>query len=593
MKHSPQLAVVLSACLFAIASRSLSAAEAAAELLPASTVFYLDFGSPEKMISQMLEHPTTRELQQLEAYEKLTQSPQFLQGMTVLRVLEFQLGMPWRQAVNTLSANGGAIAFDASTQGAVLFLKAESQEKLSQLSHKIVELVRKDAEKKGKPDPYELKTYRGIDVYKTKDGGFLTHDGWFIAGNKSDLARQIVDALLDQRQDNLATKPEFQKAQGRVPQARLGWSYINLAQLRESNDQKLQKLFSGRADDLVGEILLGGILESFKDAPYISSWIQAQGNQLTLGVEIPYASENLTELRHHYFGAEGTGKAPAMQSVPGMLFGIAAHRNLSEVWLRSGDLFDEKVNDQLAQADSNLSTFFSGKDFGEEILGALTPQIQIIAARQDYPDDKPTPSIKVPGFALIAEMKDPETSSREFRRVFQSFIGFFNVIGAMNGQPQLDLNFETISISDDQSGEVISATPIPLSGEEMNRQASLNFNFSPTIGFAGKRLVLSSTTDLAKKILEQKSASTVSDVEDPAGANTQFRLYASELQSVLDDNSQHLISQNMLKEGHTREEAELQVSTLLELLKRIQSTTFSLTRQPETLKAQVQIQLSE
>ena len=68
----------------------------------------------------------------------------------------------------------------------------------------------------------------------------------------------------------------------------------------------------------------------------------------------------------------------------------------------------------------------------------------------------------------------------EFRRIFLSFLGFLNVIGAMNGQPQLDLDFEKNGDS-----EIITSTYVPEADEKNSKQAKINFNFSPSVGFGG------------------------------------------------------------------------------------------------------------
>ena len=112
------------------------------------------------------------------------------------------------------------------------------------------------------------------------------------------------------------------------------------------------------------------------------------------------------------------------------------------MWRRAGDLFNEQTNEELAKADSGLTTLFGGKDFGEDILGALRPETQVVVARQVFAAGQSTPAIKLPAFGLVAELKDPAKMQPELRRTFQSLIGFLNVVGAMNGQPQLDLDME-------------------------------------------------------------------------------------------------------------------------------------------------------
>ncbi len=112
------------------------------------------------------------------------------------------------------------------------------------------------------------------------------------------------------------------------------------------------------------------------------------------------------------------------------------------MWQRAGDLLSEQNNEELAKADSSLTTLFAGKDFGEDILGAFRPEVQVVVARQEFAQDQPIPAIKLPAFGLVAEMKDAAKMQPELRRIFQSLVGFLNILGAMNGQPQLELDME-------------------------------------------------------------------------------------------------------------------------------------------------------
>ncbi len=565
---------------------SLQAAERAEELLPASTVFFAEIHDPAAAVEGFLEHSYFANLQKLDAFKQLAKSPQYLQGITGLRFVEFQIGMSWQNAVKTLSAGGVSLAFDPKTEGVAVIFKGEDPEKLKDLRDKVVELARKDAENKGNVDPYQVKDYRGIQVYTTKDGGFLTYENWLIAGNKGELGKSIIDALLDGPTETLATNVNFKKAKKDVGAGNLGWAFIDLAPLRAAPSKDLQKLFSGKAENPAGELLLGGVMESLKTASHLSAAIHAQGNRLALNVQLPYESAETSELREYYFGPAGTGRAKPILEVPNMLFGLSTYRNVSEMWLRGGDLFNEQVNDGLAQADSNLSTFFSGKDFGQDILGALSPNMQILAIRQSYSEEAPIPAIKIPAFALLAEMKDPQTTTREFRRIYQSFIGFFNVVGAMNGQPQLELDFESLD-----QGELISATPIPELGEETNKQAKINFNFSPTVGFSGERLVIASSKDLARRlaIAKQPEEASVASTK----TNTEMVINAEQLQLTLDDNRSHLIAQNILKEGSTREEATQKIGLFLEFLKLFEQADLQLSTRDSILDLEIGVQLKE
>jgi hypothetical protein len=251
------------------------------------------------------------------------------------------------------------------------------------------------------------------------------------------------------------------------------------------------------------------------------------------------------------------------------------------MWLRAGDLFDENINDGLAEADANLTTFFSGKDFGEDILGALTPQIGFIATKQSFADIMPVPTIKLPQFALVMDLREPESMTRELRRTFQSMIGFFNVIGAMEGRPQLEMDMLKL----DNGAQLVTSTYIPESGEERSTDASILFNFSPSVGFFGSRFVVASTDRFAKELVTSKATS------GGPSANTNVSLNAGTLKSVLDENREQLISQNMLSDGNSREEAETAIQLLLEFVGYFEGATVDLKAEDSQLSLQFGLQV--
>ncbi|MEW4487365.1 hypothetical protein AB1L42_04745 [Thalassoglobus sp. JC818] len=537
-------------------------AQTATEILPESTIIFAEIQHPHQLVESVLAHPVSRKVQDSNAYRDALKDPKAIGFLFVVRFIEAQIGMPWQKAIETLAAGGVTIAVDSRTEGFVALLKSNDPEKLSRTLDKVIKLAREDAKSKGNDDPFEEKEYRGLKAYGTDGGGFFVHDDWLVLVNKAETARDIADALLDGRETSLAHSDTFRQALQHKSSKDIAWAFVQTEPIRTGDNKDLRKLFSGVADDPGGELILGGILEALKDAPYITTSLSAEQDRLALRLKIPFEQTSLSETREHFFGPRGTGQAASTPEISGLLFSISAYRNVSEMWLRAGDLFDAKVNDNLAQADSTLTTLFSGKDFAEDILGALEPTFQIVGMRQSFSEDQPTPAIKIPSFALLAEMKEPETTTREFRRIFQSFIGFLNIVGAMEGQPQYELGQLQLD-----GGELVSATFIPEVGEETAQDAKIHFNFSPTLAFSGNQLILSSTTDLAQTLITSGNRSESEATSDSDSiVNTLAEISAPQLQEALSDNKSHLIAQNMLKEGHSQEEAERQINTLFEIL---------------------------
>ncbi|MCA9064836.1 MAG: hypothetical protein KDA96_17310, partial [Planctomycetaceae bacterium] len=343
--------------------------------------------------------------------------------------------------------------------------------------------------------------------------------------------------------------------------------------------QKVRRALEGQAPNPLVELLAGGLQSVLQNTPIVSGEVHLTTAGLELAFKSPLQSEWIPEERTFYFGPEMNGRTVALPQVDQTVLTLSTWRNVSEMWLRAGDLFDADMNDRLAEADTTLTTLFSGKDFAEDILGSFEPEFGLIVARQEFADGVPVPAIRLPSFALVLTQKTPEETTRELRRIFQSLIGFLNIAGANEGRPQLELDFDRT-----EDSEIITSTYIPDAADSGTQNAPLIFNFSPSIGFRGKRTVISSTSALAQQILNG------ADAEDEGGVtNTHAQLNADALQLILSDNREQLVSQNMLSEGHTREEAETAIDLLLQVVGYFQDARLSLSHDQQTLMLRLAI----
>lgn len=561
--------LLLACCVLSGLDQTAWSQESPADLLPASTAIYLELPRPQELVQRIETHPIWSQLERTEAGQQLFQNPQYLQGRLVLSFVEFQLGMTWQEAIKTLSARGLAVAVDPATDGVAVILRGESAEKVNRLRDAILKLSRDDAQRKGEPDPYRTVDYRGLTVYQTKDGGFVTHEGWIVTANKPELGKQILDRLLDRTPGSLAGETAFQAART-ARQSQDMWGYVDLAAVRMQ--PQVQKTLSARADNPVGELLLGGLQELLRKAPLLTLGATLEQERFRFQIALPLRPEDIPEHRRYWFGPASGGNAPALRELPNQIFGMTMYRDLSDMWQRAGDLLDERANDQLAEADNNLTTLFSGRDFGSDILGSIGPGIQLVVTRQEYPADRPLPQLQLPAFGLLLELKQPEVAQREFRRIFQTLIGFLNIVGVMNGQPQMELQFENTD-----GTELIAAEFLPPVAPRPGDPVPIQFNFSPTVGFRGKAFVLASTRQLARTLLETPAAEPE---DEGAVINTRLQLQSPALRQILTDNKGQLIAQNMLEKGHSRDEAEAEIGVLLEILNLVRGVNLSLVRDP-------------
>jgi hypothetical protein len=259
---------------------------------------------------------------------------------------------------------------------------------------------------------------------------------------------------------------------------------------------------------------------------------------------------------------------------------MTTYRDIAGLWLAKEDLFGEKHIAELAQADTQFSTIISGLDFGEEILGATKPGVQIVAALQDFAKiETPQPEIKLPAFAFIFQLKEPAKIQRRFKVGFQSVIGFMNIALSQQGQPQLDIDTEKF-----KDGQIVTTSYLV---EDENKEDGLiNYNFSPTVAFVGDYLIISSTGTLARELVDKARAGGKPNDKD---VNTFAKLDAKQLRQILQANRESLIAQNMLEQGSDRAEASKRIDQFLGLLDSTKNASFRLFNHHDKLELKIEL----
>jgi hypothetical protein len=308
-----------------------------------------------------------------------------------------------------------------------------------------------------------------------------------------------------------------------------------------------------------------------KQAPYLGASLGHHDGLVRLRLELPRTGAAIGAPRAWFFASEPNERA---LTPPGTIGTFTMFRDLAGLWLARDELFDEGIVAKFAQADTQLGLFFSGRDFGPEVLGELQSPLQLIVARQDYARDKPIPALKLPAFALVFQLKHPDDFAPELLMTYQKVVGIVNLTGAQQGKPQLLLSTESY-----QDVAISKATYLN-DAKAAKENAAPHYNFSPSCARIGDHFVFGSTVDIVKQVVDaskaDRSAAALKD-------NTAFTVRTAPLASILTDNKELLITQNMLRDGHSRTEAETVVQMLLDALSSVDRFVVRLVDDPGAL----------
>ncbi len=572
---------LIAAALVALTtSYAVAAEKSAAELLPASVVGYLDVPEPAKLVSLVVDHPLAGEVANAPEYEQALGSPQFQHFQAALKAMEDRLGEKWPAALASLTSGGMVVGFDLPTQAGVVLLQAKDDEFATKVRSAFLELARQAAADQGNANLVKEDSHRDVSISIVGDAQMAILGRWLVISNKGSLLRMVIDANAGEG-ETLAADEQFQKVTAAREQQNSAWLYVDLRVLRLTG--ALKNALGKKSDNPPAEILAGGILGALPDAPYVTASLDASPTKLSLTAALPCDAKAIAKSREFYVGPDAAGVAPPLLAPKGSLLSVATYRDFASLWRHAPDLFDEGINAKFAEAESNLTTFFAGRNFRDDILGNLEPGVQIVVARQEFPQDGVTPAIKLPAVAAVFRMKQPEETARIFKVTFQSAVGFLNVVGAMNGADPLDLNSDKIGDS-----LVVSSVYLPPTDAKAREEAALHFNASPTAAFVGDRFILASAKPLAVELVEHVKKDAVAGER----LNTTARLDGAVGLAALAENRGPLIAQNMLEKGHDRAAAEQEIDRVLGALRVLKSSSLDLAVEGSKLKLTVSVELA-
>jgi hypothetical protein len=557
------------------------AKKSALDLLPPSTVAYVEIPSPGKLLDTILDHPLSKQLQQQPDYARALESPDMQKLQEVVKVVEEKLGAKWRPAITSLTADGIYVGGELGTQGVIVLIKARDEKLVAKAKETFLELTAQEAKDRGAEPPFKAVEYHGITAYEAKEGYYATLGPWIVFTNKARLGQMVVDNALEVGRPSLAGERQFQQALKLKQGSPTAWGYVDLTILRVTG--LAQTLLNKKSDNPVAEMIIGGIQSALPDAPYVTAALTIEPERIAFSTAVPYDSKKVAALREYYFGPGGKGASPALLNPKETLLSLSTYRDFGLMWKKAPDLFDDNINAKFAEAESTLTTLFSGRSFPDDILANLEPGMQIVVTRQNYAKDEVVPAIKLPAGAIVFRMKNPDETARQFKITYQSLVGFLNIAGGQNGLEALEQDTERV-------GKITLVSAEYLPPKENLKSAGVHFNASPTVAFVGDKFILASTKKLAMELAQSFEKGGAPPEE---GINTQVRIDGTVLRSVLTDNRPQLVAQNQQEKGHSQADAEKEIDLLMQLLAGLKETSLVLSTKDDALRVSWELKLAK
>ncbi len=574
-------AMLVSVVVFGAGAFAAKDVTAANRWIPMDAVIAVECTRSKALLAMLTGEGATAAITGLPAYKVLASQPRFREFLGVINFLALTLDTDWRSGLATLT--GGGITFAILPDGAaVLIVESEDKEMLVKFHETLLNIARSEAEKAGQSERVVSREYEGVTAW-TFDGGKEAHaivDNRFVLSNKPEGLRAVLELRGRGEGESLGSNRAYRAARRAAGRGAVARVFVNLEVLK-GLPNVAKALGQDRANPLAA-LALSGIVEAVRESSWLSLGLGIEDELLILQMSTDGVVETTGHMAFAVPVAEGQG-APANLKVPRRLAAMSLYRDLYEFYASKDELFPERTSG-LIFFENMMGIFFSGRDLTSEVLAQAEPEIRLVVAEQEYDAEIGTPQVKLPAFAVVFKLRDPEGFKMVVEEAWQKAVGLINFTRGQQAMPGLIIERPV-------QGET-TFTVAYFSSVDVEDKTKLDqrFNFRPSVAMPRDYLVLSSSDGLTRDLIDVLESNNGGS-EPLAGIHSAVEIDGGQVASILRMNRETLVLGDMVKKGKTREQSEAGIDLMITLVDLVERLKLSIGTERGLTRGQLELKL--
>jgi hypothetical protein len=542
-------------------------------LVPASADLVVKVEHPRAVADLAVKLAGTPELAGFRGYRDYFESTNYRLFRQLVGHFERELGSGWPDLVDELAGGGVVLALKfgkKDPEPAVIVIQGRDAKLMEKFFHKLLDVAEQELARQGLHDVYTKESYRGIETYRRGDDIHAAVLGAaLVYSNRLEGLHSAIDLHLDPSKESLLQKKSLVDARPLVPGDALAWVWISLDYAHKS--EELKPLFALPANFFPFQVTFGGLLDSLRRSPFLVIAFREHDGTATLSLRLPSGTKGMHDIVRAHVPPENQVGALPLLSPEGVLYSVSYYLDLGWFWNKRAVLLPPDQLKQAEQFDKTSKGFLYGTAFSQLLDLSGTHQRFVVVKQQDRGYTFKAPSYQ-PAYALVLEPRDVEA----FAKALDGPLGGLSFLAGLKAP--------MTKFEEDHGHGKISGYRFVENDANKSLGDGVLFNFTPCRARVGNQYIISSTVDLARLLVDEieKTNSDKTSSRQPASDATsgpvthQSRLSFAGLSDYLAGTKKQLITQNMLQQGNTAEDAEKEVSLFLGLLDhlgRVETTT--------------------
>jgi hypothetical protein len=563
-----------------IAGQSLPPAN---KWIPEDALIVLEVTKPKALLEAFCNDKATATIKELPIYKQQASNPKVQEFFNIISFIETSLDTNWRTALEKLTGAGITLAV-CPEDTVFLIIDAEDEQMLKQFHEFFLNVARSEAEKKGKYNLVKSKEYQGLTAW-TFDGkeAHTIIGKRLIFANKAKRLKDIVHYRSQANKASIASNPAYRAAKRTAGTDAVAKVFVNLKPMM--GIPQIAQIFNQQHENPLAALAFAGILETTRDSNWLSLGLHVEDNTLVFRASVDSKTVAATSPAAFALPKKrGEGVFPNL-SVPRRIAALSFYRDLHQFYAAKDELFPERTSG-LIFFENMMGIFFSGRDLTNEVLAETKPEIRFVVAEQEYDPSIGTPQIKLPAFAAILRLQNPEKFNEVAEEAWQKALGLINFTRGQQAMQGLIIDRPV------HKGTTYSMAYFSTSGIDDKNKLDQRFNIRPGLAMPGEYLILSSTDGIARDLIDSLNREMQHKVKPIAETHSLVEIDTAQLISILKDNRDTMVRSDMVKKGSSQEEAEAGIDLLITLVKLIERAKLGLGTYKGLTQALLEIKLN-
>jgi len=522
------------------------------KLIPGEADLILKVEQPRTLIESFTSLDAVRKLDTFAPFRELMESTTARRIFQLVRYYERELGAPWPEMLDQIAGRGVVLAvkygnYDGKAP-ALLAIQGKDAAVVKKFFALTISLLEQEGARNDVPVAFQRKTHRGADVVRISDELILAQiEDVILVGNVPGTLDKSL-ALRESGGKSMIDHPGVLGAKKILPEKPLAWLWYDFEPVKQFPGAK--DLFAQPRNDPLLTFFFSGAIDVFKRTPSINVGFYASPDGMRLAMRLPAGQNGRAEETSIHVPPEGMSGSLPLLEPKGVVFSHSFYFDFGALWDKRDKVFNAATAAGFTELDQQASKFLPGTSVPKLFRGA-GPYHRFVVTDHRATDYKTIPKQKLPGFAFVSSMRDPD-----FGKAMEIFI--------RGGVLAASTQFKLKLVTQEHQGIRIVGYKFPEDAPFPDDPDQIRFNFTPCFARMDDYFVTASTFELCRTIIDEIRKQ---GKPSPTTSNMRMRLYAEGNADLLNATPDQLLTQAILDQAIPVEQAQQQVKQIIDFVK--------------------------